>query len=110
MSDRLFFASAALLAALLIGLAFVWPQGQGKRAPGPFGHAEEITAAARQDLAQEAKDKADKAAKAKGVVAPAAAVPAVKPASSAATAGLRQTTSAQTSSAQTSSAQTSGAK
>jgi hypothetical protein len=93
MSDRLFFASAALLAALLIGLALVWPQGQGKRAPGPFGHTEEITAAARQDLAAEVKEKAARAAKAKGV-APAASAPAPQPASPAAAAGLRQTTGA----------------
>jgi hypothetical protein len=61
MSDRLFFASAAVLAALLIGLAFLWPQGAGRKSPGPFGKAEEISAAARQDLDAEAREKAKKA-------------------------------------------------
>ena len=38
MSDRVFFASAGLAAALMIALAAVWPQGYGDRSPGPFGH------------------------------------------------------------------------
>jgi hypothetical protein len=37
MSDRLFFGGLALLAAALIALAMVWPQGLGARSPGPFG-------------------------------------------------------------------------
>ena len=37
MSDRVFFSLAALLAAALIALALVWPQGLGSRSPGPFG-------------------------------------------------------------------------
>lgn len=37
MSDRVFFSLCALLAAGLIALALVWPQGQGTRSPGPFG-------------------------------------------------------------------------
>ncbi|MBS0295026.1 MAG: hypothetical protein JSR45_01855 [Proteobacteria bacterium] len=78
MSDRLFFASAALLAVLLVGLAFVWPQGQGRRSPGPFGKPEVITDAARKDLADEAKRQAGPAKAA----APAAAA---SPASTAAT-------------------------
>jgi hypothetical protein len=36
-SDRVFFSGLALLAALLIALAMVWPQGYGARSPGPFG-------------------------------------------------------------------------
>lgn len=39
MSDGVFFALAGLLAAAMIGLALVWPQGLGTRSPGPFGHA-----------------------------------------------------------------------
>jgi hypothetical protein len=39
MIDRLFFALLALLVAAMIGLALVWPQGQGERSPPPFGHA-----------------------------------------------------------------------
>ncbi len=36
MSDRVFFPLAALIALALIGLALVWPQGQGAQSPGPF--------------------------------------------------------------------------
>ncbi len=39
MSDRLLFSLMAVAAALMIGLALVWPQGLGARSPGPFGHA-----------------------------------------------------------------------
>lgn len=34
--DRLFYPLAVLLAAALIGLALVWPQGQGAPSPKPF--------------------------------------------------------------------------
>ncbi|MET0294438.1 MAG: hypothetical protein ABW042_05420 [Phenylobacterium sp.] len=37
MLDRLFFPLMGLLAAGLIALALVWPQGLGARSPGPFG-------------------------------------------------------------------------
>jgi len=37
MSDRVFFSLCALLAAGMIALALVWPQGLGARSPGPFG-------------------------------------------------------------------------
>jgi hypothetical protein len=37
MSDRLFFGGLTLVAAALIALAMVWPQGLGARSPGPFG-------------------------------------------------------------------------
>jgi hypothetical protein len=40
MSDRVFYSGAALLALLVVGLALVWPQGEGRRSPGPFGRAE----------------------------------------------------------------------
>ena len=38
MSDRVFFTSAGVAAAVLIALALVWPQGLGDRSPRPFGH------------------------------------------------------------------------
>jgi hypothetical protein len=34
--DRLFYPLAALVVAVLIGLALVWPQGEGAPSPGPF--------------------------------------------------------------------------
>ncbi len=34
--DRVFYPLAALVAAALIALALVWPQGQGAPSPGPF--------------------------------------------------------------------------
>ncbi|MDD3837822.1 MAG: hypothetical protein WDA06_02925 [Phenylobacterium sp.] len=37
MFDRLFFPALGLVAAGLIALAMVWPQGLGARSPGPFG-------------------------------------------------------------------------
>lgn len=37
MFDRLFFPAIGLMAAALIALAMVWPQGLGARSPGPFG-------------------------------------------------------------------------
>ncbi|MFC3076507.1 hypothetical protein ACFODL_00245 [Phenylobacterium terrae] len=37
MFSRLFFPMIGLVAAGLIGLAMVWPQGLGARSPGPFG-------------------------------------------------------------------------
>jgi hypothetical protein len=36
--DRFFYPLAALFAAGLIALAMVYPQGEGDRSPGPFGH------------------------------------------------------------------------
>ena len=38
MSDRAFFTAAAVVAAAMIAVATVWPQGLGARSPGPFGH------------------------------------------------------------------------
>ena len=38
MLDRLFLPALAVLAALMIGAAMVWPQGLGDRSPAPFGH------------------------------------------------------------------------
>ena len=39
MSDRIFFSVAAAAALAMVALALVWPQGEGRRSPGPFGHA-----------------------------------------------------------------------
>jgi hypothetical protein len=36
--DRLFYPLAVLVVAALVGLALVWPQGQGAPSPGPFKH------------------------------------------------------------------------
>ncbi|MDP1873079.1 hypothetical protein [Phenylobacterium sp.] len=38
MLDRFFFPLMAIVAAMIIALALVWPQGIGARSPGPFGH------------------------------------------------------------------------
>jgi hypothetical protein len=38
MPDSIALPAIALLAAGLIALAMVWPQGEGARSPGPFGH------------------------------------------------------------------------
>ena len=38
MPDSLALSAAAVIAAALIALALVWPQGQGARSPAPFGH------------------------------------------------------------------------
>ena len=50
MSDRIFYAGAAVLALALVGLALVYPQGEGRRAPEPFGAPVHISDAARADL------------------------------------------------------------
>jgi hypothetical protein len=39
MSDRIFFSLIALAVVAIIALALVWPQGDGRRSPKPFGHA-----------------------------------------------------------------------
>ena len=38
MSDAFFFAFIGLLAAGMIAVALVWPQGLGTPSPAPFGH------------------------------------------------------------------------
>jgi hypothetical protein len=38
MPDSLALPAIALVAAALIALAMVWPQGEGARSPAPFGH------------------------------------------------------------------------
>jgi hypothetical protein len=49
-SDRVFFAACGVLALGMMYLAAMWPQGDGTRAPAPFGHAttfEQAAAAAK---------------------------------------------------------------
>jgi hypothetical protein len=73
--DRIFYPLAALVAAGLIALAAVYPQGQGDRSPGPFGHAPELqTQAAMAMLRHNARIEADarKAADATKAQGPAA--------------------------------------
>jgi hypothetical protein len=38
MLDRLYLPLLGLAALAVIALSLVWPQGQGARSPGPFGH------------------------------------------------------------------------
>jgi hypothetical protein len=38
MPDSLALSVIAIVAAALVALALVWPQGEGKRSPAPFGH------------------------------------------------------------------------
>jgi hypothetical protein len=58
--DRLFYPLAALVAAGLIALAIVYPQGQGDRSPGAFGHPPELqTQAAIAMLRHNAQIEAD---------------------------------------------------
>jgi hypothetical protein len=47
MPDRVFYSLAALSAVLLIAVAAVYPQGIGRRSPGPFGHETAAHLAAR---------------------------------------------------------------
>jgi hypothetical protein len=48
MPDKVAFPAIALLAAGLIALALVWPQGQGTPSPAPFGHPMTALAAPAQ--------------------------------------------------------------
>jgi hypothetical protein len=38
MPDRIFMPLMGLIALVLIAFSLVWPQGQGDRSWGPFGH------------------------------------------------------------------------
>jgi hypothetical protein len=38
MPDSLALPAITLVAAALVALALVWPQGEGARSPAPFGH------------------------------------------------------------------------
>lgn len=63
LSDRLFFAAAGAFLVLTVGLALVWPQGEGVRSPGPFGKPVVITAASAKAERQEAEKRKAKAAR-----------------------------------------------
>ncbi|HYF22866.1 MAG TPA: hypothetical protein VD929_05650 [Caulobacteraceae bacterium] len=58
MSDRVFFASTILLAAAMILLALVWPQGQGRRSPAPFGKPVETPAYVQAEREEAARAEA----------------------------------------------------
>ncbi|MCA6263390.1 MAG: hypothetical protein IM647_07790 [Phenylobacterium sp.] len=86
MSDRVFFGGLALVAAALIALAMVWPQGLGARSPGPFGSVPvqqrpEVQAAMRREAeANNARlQKAREAVAAARAVAEGAPAPAPAP-------------------------------
>ncbi|MGE5501304.1 MAG: hypothetical protein ACM3W4_05195 [Ignavibacteriales bacterium] len=38
MRDRVFFPLMAAITLGMVALALVWPQGQGRPSPPPFGH------------------------------------------------------------------------
>jgi hypothetical protein len=48
MSDRAFFSLVALAVVAMVALSMVFPQGEGRRSPGPFGHATTAELKARQ--------------------------------------------------------------
>ncbi|MGC1305243.1 MAG: hypothetical protein WA840_22975 [Caulobacteraceae bacterium] len=60
MSDRIFFPLVALTAIAMIAVALVYPQGDGARSPGPFGHETTADAAARQPKLRPAAPKPTK--------------------------------------------------
>ncbi len=39
MNNRAFYIASAVVAVLIIAFSLVWPQGEGRRSPKPFGHA-----------------------------------------------------------------------
>ena len=55
MSDAFFFTVMGILAAGMIALALVWPQGLGARSPDPFGHTTAAELRAVQQRQIEAK-------------------------------------------------------
>jgi hypothetical protein len=48
MSDRAFFSMVAVAVIAVVALALVFPQGDGRRSPAPFGHVTTADAKARQ--------------------------------------------------------------
>ncbi len=48
MSDRVFFSLTGVAVMAMLALALVFPQGQGRRSPAPFGHETTADALARQ--------------------------------------------------------------
>lgn len=66
MPDRIFMPLMGLVAAALIALSLAWPQGQGDRSWGPFGHLPEQQTPEMKAKIQKEKDAAirrDQAAK-----------------------------------------------
>jgi hypothetical protein len=66
MPDRIFMPLMGLVAAALIALSLVWPQGEGDRSWGPFGHTPVQQTPDMQAKLQREKDAAirrDQAAK-----------------------------------------------
>ena len=79
MSDAIFFTLAGLIAAGVIALALVWPQGLGAPSPPPFGHPvvmEPAAAAAAAMEAEAARKAAEAAAQAPPPAAPRPPTPA----------------------------------
>lgn len=64
MNDRAFYIASAVAAVLIIAFSLVWPQGEGKPSPAPFGHAKvepdyyRMLRDRTARLAREAQDKA----------------------------------------------------
>lgn len=56
MLDRLYLPFLALIAAALIALGTVWPQGLGERSPAPFGHDPVLRTAAAKAAMKRATD------------------------------------------------------
>ena len=48
MSDRVFFSLTALAIVAMAAMALVFPQGDGRRSPAPFGHETTAEVQARQ--------------------------------------------------------------
>ena len=48
MSDRVFFSLTALAIVAMVALALVFPQGDGRHSPAPFGHETTAEVQARQ--------------------------------------------------------------
>ena len=66
LDDRIFYPLAAIVAAVLIAFSVIWPQGQGKPSPVPFGHAQELPdyfRMVKERDQRKAKEAADKAAR-----------------------------------------------
>ncbi len=80
LDDRIFYPLAVIVAGLLIAFSVVWPQGEGKPSPVPFGHAQVLPDYFRmisERDARRARDAADKAARQTAATASSAADSAV---------------------------------
>ncbi len=81
MLDRLFLPALAVLAALMIGFAMIWPQGLGDRSPAPFGHTPVQQTVAMQAAMKREADASNRrlARQREAVTDPAADAPATTP-------------------------------